>query len=71
MEKLQFKTNVNCGGCIATVKPYLDGAAGIKDWKFDTTVKEKILTVESSGITPEQVIDTLKAAGYRAEIFNQ
>ena len=26
---LRFKTNVNCGGCVASVKPHLDNADGI------------------------------------------
>jgi len=28
-KQFQFKTNINCGGCIASVKPYLDKAEGI------------------------------------------
>ena len=28
-QDLQFKTNINCGGCVASVKPHLDNADGI------------------------------------------
>ena len=38
---LRFKTNVNCGGCVASVKPHLDNADGICHWDVDTTNKDK------------------------------
>ena len=28
-QDLRFKTNINCGGCVASVKPHLDNADGI------------------------------------------
>ncbi|MGO3267986.1 MAG: heavy-metal-associated domain-containing protein, partial [Sphingobacteriaceae bacterium] len=34
-QKLEFKTNINCGGCVSKVKPALDSAEGIADWKVD------------------------------------
>jgi len=30
METLKFKTNINCGGCIAAVTPSLDALKGVK-----------------------------------------
>ncbi|RZL45660.1 MAG: hypothetical protein EOP00_17000 [Pedobacter sp.] len=62
-KNLQFKTNINCGGCIASVKPHLDHADGICHWEVDTTNKDKVLTVKSTGITEEQVIETIQKAG--------
>ena len=67
---LQFKTNINCGGYIANVKPYLDAAEGISNWEVDTTQKEKILTVHSSGITADQVIAQVQKAGYKIETIS-
>jgi copper chaperone len=64
---IQFKTNINCGGCVATVKPHLDNAEGICHWEIDTTNKDKILTVHSDGITREQVLEIVRKAGYTAE----
>ena len=64
---LRFKTNVNCGGCVASVKPHLDNADGICHWDVDTTNKDKVLTVKSTGITEEQVIETIQKAGFKIE----
>ena len=48
-QKFQFKTNINCGGCVASVKPYLDNAEGVSKWNVDTQNKDKILTVKAEG----------------------
>ena len=64
---LRFKTNVNCGGRVASVKPHLDNADGICHWDVDTTNKDKVLTVKSTGITEEQVIETIQKAGFKIE----
>lgn len=64
---LKFKTNINCGGCVSSVKPHLDKAFGISRWEVDTTGKDKILTVESSGATSDEVIQTVKKAGFKIE----
>lgn len=69
-QKFQFKTNINCGGCVASVKPYLDNAEGVCDWNVDTQNKDKILTVKADGITKEQVIETVQKAGFNAEMLN-
>lgn len=66
----QFKTNINCSGCVATVKPHLDKAEGIETWQVDTSNKEKILTVQSAGISKEEVINTVQKAGYKIESVN-
>ncbi len=64
---IQFRTNIKCGGCVATVKPHLDNAEGICHWDVDTANKDKILTVHSNGITREQVLEIVKKAGFTAE----
>lgn len=66
-KEFQFKTNINCGGCIASVKPHLDGAEGVCEWNVDTANKDKILTIKSEGITEEQVLEVIKKAGFKAE----
>ena len=65
--KLLFKTNINCSGCVATVKPFLDQAAGAGQWNVDTSNKDKVLTVESDEITVDQVLDTVQKAGFKIE----
>lgn len=62
-----FKTNINCGGCIAKVTPFLDEVKGISNWNVDTENKNKILTVVSGGITESEVINTVQKAGFKIE----
>ena len=66
-QELQFKTNINCGGCVASVKPHLDDAEGVDQWEVDTVNKNKILTVKSTGITEQKVIEIVQKAGFKAE----
>lgn len=66
-QKFQFKTNINCGGCVASVKPHLDNADGVCDWNVNTADKDKILTVKAEGITEEQILDIIKKTGFKAE----
>lgn len=68
MKILKFKTNIKCGGCIATVTPHLDALEGLDEWTVDTNVPEKLLTVTGSRESlNDDVIETLKKAGYQAE----
>ncbi len=68
METLKFKTNIKCGGCIATVTPALDTLEGVAKWEVDTANPDKILTVESdNGLTANDIISALKTKGYNAE----
>ena len=69
METLKFKTNVNCGGCIATVTPHLNRVKGIGKWSVDTSNPMKVLTVVTSGIDSVVIIETLKKAGYKADLL--
>ncbi|MDY0089153.1 MAG: heavy-metal-associated domain-containing protein [Flavobacteriaceae bacterium] len=67
MKTQKFKTNINCGGCIKAVTPFLDKAEGIQHWEVDTNVADKILTVKSEGISEEQIIETIQKAGFKIE----
>jgi len=69
MNTLKFKTNVNCGGCVATVTPHLNQVKGIVKWSVDTSDPLKILTVEANDINPEVIINVLKVAGYKADLM--
>jgi copper chaperone len=66
-QHLKFKTNINCGGCVAAVKPQLDKVVGVDQWEVDTDNKEKILTVKSVGISAQEVIDAVQKAGFKIE----
>ncbi len=69
MTTLKFKTNVNCGGCIANVTPHLNKVKGIISWKVDTTTPAKIMTVEIEDTNAEAVIVAMKEAGYKADLI--
>ena len=69
MKTLRFKTNVNCGGCIATVTPHLNNLSGIDKWSVDTTTPEKVLTVDTTDLEADAIIETLKIAGYKGEVI--
>ena len=67
MKQHQFKTNINCSGCVATVTPALDQNEEIKNWKVETNNPDKILTVESETLNEEQIKSIVEKAGFKAE----
>mgnify|MGYP001202678365 CR=1 FL=1 len=64
---MQFKTNINCGGCIAKVTPFLDETAGTGKWSVDTANPDKVLTVENETLSVEDIQNGLDKLGYHAE----
>lgn len=66
-QELKFKTNLQCGNCVARVKPFLEKVQGIESWNVDTDNPDKILTVQSSGATTEQIIDAVENVGFDIE----
>lgn len=67
MEKqMQFKTTINCGGCVAKVTPLLNGAEGITSWSVDTVNPDKVLTV-ATALPEGAVIEMVKKAGFKIE----
>jgi copper chaperone len=69
MKTLKFQTNVKCGGCIATVTPHLNQIKGLINWSFDTSDPQKVLTAETSEISPDKIIEALKNSGYKANLI--
>jgi copper chaperone len=66
MEQLKFKTNIKCGGCVAKVKPYLDGLKEVKSWNVDLASADRTLTIEGE-INAELITRAIAQAGYSAE----
>ncbi|UYZ65272.1 heavy-metal-associated domain-containing protein [Hymenobacter weizhouensis] len=64
MKTLHFKTNINCGGCIKAVTPTLNEQAGAGNWQVDTANPDKILTVTTDKLTPQQVVQAVEQAGF-------
>lgn len=69
-KEFQFKTNLNCGGCVSKVQADLDNAEGICHWNVDTEKADKILTVSSKGITEDEVVAIVKSKGFKIESLN-
>lgn len=63
MTELKYKTNINCGGCIKSVTPYLNKIPGIC-WEVDTTDKDKVLTAKGESIPNNEIISRVKEAGF-------
>ncbi len=66
-DTLRFRTNINCGGCVAAVRPFLDEVAGTDQWEVDTADRDKLLSVRAGGITSQDVIGAVQRAGFRIE----
>lgn len=65
MTVLKYRTNLNCGRCVAAVQPRLDGDPTIRRWSVDTAAPDKVLTVEGEGISPDAVERHVADAGFR------
>lgn len=70
METKKFKTNINCGNCLARVSPFLDEEKTIVFWEVNTQIAEKILTVQTEEMDSEKVINAVKKAGFQIEEIN-
>src|SRR3954462_740516 len=66
VQALRFRTDLNCGSCVAAVTPLLDGEGTIERWSVDTDSPEKTLTVEGDGISRHRVEGLVAQAGFRA-----
>lgn len=64
MNKIHFKTNINCNNCIQKVTPTLDTIEGIQNWSVDTNDAQKILTVETDTTTAEEIITGIQNIGF-------
>ena len=66
METKKFKTNIKCSGCLATVTPHLNEAAGEANWSVDITDPSKILSVNSN-VSESKVLEAVQKAGFKIE----
>jgi copper chaperone len=67
MEKVQFKTNIKCSGCIATVTPALNQVAGENKWEVDLLSPDKVLTVSAEQVDAAEIKKAVEQVGYKAE----
>lgn len=61
----KYRTNLNCGSCVAAVTPYLNGERSIRRWTVDTSSPMKTLTVEGDGISRHTVERLVSEAGFQ------
>lgn len=66
MKTLTFKTNINCGNCLAKVTPQLNAQSGIQSWSVDLEDPDRTLTVETTDLEPEDVKKAVLKAGFLA-----
>jgi copper chaperone len=64
MTSFKFKTNINCSGCVKSVKGFLNEVKGLKNWEVDTSSSDKVLTVESDPDSIDEVIAAVEEAGF-------
>jgi copper chaperone len=67
MKTVKYKTNINCGGCINAVTPFLNELDNIDIWKVDIENPDKILHVELEDEKEAIIIETVKKAGFKIE----
>lgn len=67
----QFKTNINCSGCVAKVTPYLNPLLGENKWEVDTANKDKILTITTDDLDEETLVKQVTNAGFKIESLTQ
>ena len=64
MKTVKFKTNINCGGCIQSVTPFLNALENIEVWKVGIENPDKILEVTIDDDNKEVIIEAVKKAGF-------
>jgi copper chaperone len=69
-ETFTFKTNIKCGGCVATITPFFNTAKNISHWSVDTTDNEKTLSVTSNGISKSEIMELVRKAGFKIETLD-
>ncbi len=62
--KMKFKSNLTCNGCVSKVKPHLE-ELDIQNWNVDLKGKESEVTIEGN-VNEEDIKKAFEAAGYQA-----
>lgn len=62
--KMKFKSNLTCNGCVSKVKPHLE-KLDIQNWNVDLKGKESEVIVEGN-VKEDDVMRAFEAAGYKA-----
>ena len=65
MRIFRFKTNIFKSD-LEKIEEILGQYKGIR-WKIDNDSKNNVLQVDGYGVTPQEIIASIKAAGYECE----
>lgn len=66
INKMKFKTNAKCGGCVAAIGEKLNKVIKENEWNIDLNSPDKTLTV-TADVTPDSIIKAVNEAGFKAE----
>jgi copper chaperone CopZ len=64
MKTLKFKSNINCTGCLSKVTPVLNEEQNIEKWDVDLKHDDRILTVETENLSPDEIKQAVKKVGF-------
>lgn len=64
---LVFKTNIRTQYDVNSIKPVLDAIPQILRWNIDTEDIDRVLRIESGGLTVSDIIQLINKAGYDCE----
>ncbi len=67
--ELKFKTNINCDSCVRMVSPFLNEEQSINNWQVDTSIADKILTVETNE-SVDKIVAVVQDAGFEISVLN-
>ncbi|MFO0356215.1 MAG: heavy-metal-associated domain-containing protein [Sphingobacteriaceae bacterium] len=70
MSIYKYKTTMSCSGCVNKVEKFLNEEKRISKWSVDLNSADKILTIETTVLTPEMIPPLLLKAGYKASLIN-
>ncbi|MGE3262340.1 MAG: heavy-metal-associated domain-containing protein [Bacteriovoracia bacterium] len=65
METKTYRTNLNCGKCLATVTPFLNGENSIVSWELDIQDQRKPLTIRAEKVNDGAVRSAVEKAGFK------
>ena len=66
-KKVSFKTSLKCSGCVARIKPAMDGLQDVAEWSVDLNAPEKVLRVTLKTGDKASVVKAVEGLGYKIE----
>ncbi|HYF32031.1 MAG TPA: hypothetical protein VD993_13000 [Chitinophagaceae bacterium] len=67
MDILVFKTNIRYKKQLPVITPHLHSIPGVQRWNIDMHDRDKILRIQSVGVSPGTIEHAIRQAGYHCE----